>query len=254
MSGQIRQDAAGFSNRSGSSPISSGFGSEQHRLEIGAMFAMDVPHERNQQQKPVERDNDKIPVNNFLLLKHIKEDPDVEGGVLLVGTFKQTVCCSQATENHDDDGNFYFPYRINDENANSSNSRVTARDGDNNGAVYETSFNVLAPLEIDTVLDYFPFRIDKASITIELGTKTNRQTKKKLRPELYLNMQAQASNVSIQSPDDGYSMSAIKNKMDRSNNYDFVTPIPEICYTVKNNCCSKLRGNRCCEGWMVSLP
>jgi len=63
--------------------------------------------------------------------------------------------------------------------------------------------------------------------------------KKKLRPELYLNMQAQASNVSIQSPDDGYSMSAIKNKMDRSNNYDFVTPIPEICYTVKNNCCSK---------------
>mmetsp|Transcript_29078 Transcript_29078/g.57821 ORF Transcript_29078/g.57821 Transcript_29078/m.57821 type:complete len:471 (-) Transcript_29078:300-1712(-) len=239
MSGQIRQDAAGFSNRSGSSPISSGFGSEQHRLEIGAMFAMDVPHERNQQRQPVERDNDKIPVNNFLLLKHIKEDPDVEGGVLLVGTFKQTVCCSQATENHDDDGNFYFPYRINEENANESNGRVTLRDGDNNGAVYETSFNVLAPLEIDTVLDYFPFRIDKATITIELGTKTNKKTKTKLHPELHLNMQAKPSNIRIQSPDEGISTHEIKSKMDRSTNYDFVTPFPKIRYYVKNKSCSK---------------
>mmetsp|Transcript_50236 Transcript_50236/g.60429 ORF Transcript_50236/g.60429 Transcript_50236/m.60429 type:complete len:436 (-) Transcript_50236:247-1554(-) len=206
-----------------------------------------------------------IPVSNFVLLKHIKDNQDVENGLLLVATFIQTINNKQGQETEhfaDEDQHFHFQYRVNDEVADGDNGYVKVRRTEQNETVYKTTFDVRAPLEITEVIyDRFPFKIVKAAVVVELSTMTNKQSTMRLRPNLHLNEKFKSCNFSIQLPDEVSAddavwengktkkeclskkrkfLAKIENKMDLSMNYDFVTLVPEIAYVIKKkDDCSK---------------
>mmetsp|Transcript_20551 Transcript_20551/g.41141 ORF Transcript_20551/g.41141 Transcript_20551/m.41141 type:complete len:405 (+) Transcript_20551:306-1520(+) len=172
------------------------------------------------------------------MVKCIKDNPDQEGGLLLIGTCKQTINNTAAwdpetNEFEDEDRNFFFPYRINEEVADNDSGFLKVRSVEENKSITCTSFAVRAPLEIDSVFDEFPFQIIKASITIELGTISDKENKKRLRPNLHLNLQHKSSNVAIQPPDEENTTKNIDDKMDQTYDYNFVTPYPEVRYVMK---------------------
>jgi len=165
------------------------------------------PIERRRSSEFPMKDGDDtyIRVNNFVLLKHVKDDPDIEKGLHLVATFIQYI--------NDEDNNFkdavreigshkelMFRYRINDEDANQENGMVHFRKTEQNESIIKSTLSVKAPLEITCHKKFFPFIIKKASLEVELCTLTTNKNETKLRPSLCLNMKQKSGNILIQAP------------------------------------------------------
>lgn len=223
MSKQRGQDAAGFCwNASASGNV-----------EIGATATTDRSDENTEIEKSFISD-DIFPVHNLLRVKHIKDNPDEENGLLFIGSCTQTVNMTPGMdlyEKSEEVEKNYFPYRINEEVADDENGFMKVRRKEGNDNIYSTTFTVRAPLAVHTVFDKFPFRIAKASITIELDAVFDKEEKKRIRPELYLDLKHKCANVAIQQTET--STHKIVDKLDQTNNYDFVTPYPEVYYKMK---------------------
>lgn len=206
--------------------------------------------------KAQKRDSEKegaarLPVNNFLLIKHCIDDPSVEFGLQLVGTFVQTVLFPPYLSPIPD---FHFDYRFADETATVGGDYLHLRrpepvfskshDGaDWNGT--RSTFETKIPLIIDSVLEAFPFSILTATADIELSSTFEDSLKLRLRPDLVLSKWDRRGNFALQDlkvrkstlekyegmpAGDPSLVRAILDKIDRTKHYDFVSPYPEVRY------------------------
>ena len=177
-----------------------------------------------------------IPVLNFLLLKHVIDDGD---GLVLVGTFVQNCFRDQTPEIQNE--TIEFQYRFNDESANDDNlvHRRTEEKDSYLGRHFRHTYQVKLPLEMNTEIDLFPFRVLSARCLIELSKFTNEDNTIKCRPVLHLH-QDKRNAICLQEDQllpalaDGVQLSEKEmlkeamNKMDKTENYDFVSPFPEV--------------------------
>eukprot|EP00588_Corethron_pennatum_P005315 CAMPEP_0194282140 /NCGR_PEP_ID=MMETSP0169-20130528/22468_1 /TAXON_ID=218684 /ORGANISM="Corethron pennatum, Strain L29A3" /LENGTH=368 /DNA_ID=CAMNT_0039027383 /DNA_START=318 /DNA_END=1421 /DNA_ORIENTATION=- len=217
-----------------------------------------------------------FPVQNFVLVKHVKDNPDVEKGLLFIGTFIQHIndedgILAGSFEGESMEG---FPYRLNDEaggdftNVRRVQETACKNDSQTKKEVktYKITYDVKAPLDIDHYFEGFPCGIMKARLSIELSALTSKCCESKLQPNLCIDTTNKSSNIAIQKnnllldtdkvlkktynkdgeiiiPKSGENkdlLEQIRNKMDRSNFYEFVTPIPKVTYILKGDNCSKL--------------
>lgn len=175
----------------------------------------------------------KVDVSSFLLLKNMYDDS--EGGLFLSGTIIQTVFDE---EKKMDVKEKHFPYSINEKKDYHSVRRSTINKDGNR----RTTFELDAKMEKSIKFDTFPFRIISASATIELKSSTTGGNVT-LRPNLLVNkksknMTQMQRSGKIKGNDP---IEAIREKMDQSLNYNFITPFPKIRYQHDKDYCSKFK-------------
>uniref|UniRef100_A0A7S4T6R9 Uncharacterized protein n=1 Tax=Ditylum brightwellii TaxID=49249 RepID=A0A7S4T6R9_9STRA len=146
---------------------------------------------------------DKIPVRNFFLLKHIADDGDDK--LNLVGTMVQNVFDTNkylldedVCDEDDCPKAFHFDYRFNDLMADEGSGFVKTRRVEKNETSTRTTFQISAPLDVDVIFDVFPFKAVTATLVVELSTTA--EDKKRLRPNLLIAQKDKRNNVSVQRP------------------------------------------------------
>jgi len=146
---------------------------------------------------------DKIPVRNFFLLKHIADDGDDK--LNLVGTMVQNVFDTDkylldedVCDEDDCPKAFHFDYRFNDLMADEGSGFVKTRRVEKNETSTRTTFQISAPLDVDVIFDVFPFKAVTATLVVELSTTA--EDKKRLRPNLLIAQKDKRNNVSVQRP------------------------------------------------------
>lgn len=184
-----------------------------------------------------------INVHNFFLMKHIQEDGD--GGLVVVGTMIQHAF-SGSSNNVKDFGldEIQFGYRFNDETADEDSGFVKHRRTEEHetsmGTLYRHTYQVRAPLEVNVELDYFPFKVVSAKLLVELSTSTTADNKTRLRPNLIVHKTDKPNMFCLQkeqllSNENATILEQAKDKMDRAENYDFISPFPKISYLYDTN-------------------
>eukprot|EP00957_Ditylum_brightwellii_P111354 8493156-Ditylum_brightwellii.AAC.1 len=117
----------------------------------------------------------------------------------------------------------------------------------------KATFQMSAPLDVDTIFDVFPFKAYKASVLVELSSSTIEEETHRVRPNLLVAKHDMRNNLSIQLPyinkmqeartNDSQLLEDLKDKMDKMQDYDFITPFPnvEYIYDNKKKYCPKCR-------------
>jgi hypothetical protein len=185
-----------------------------------------------------------LDAHNFLMIKHVKDEDDK---VLLVGTMIQHVFSRDV----EDKEPIEFPYRLNDEQMDADTGYVKKRETKiiqtGRGTLYRHTYQVKVPLELEVTIDWFPFRVVSAQLLIELSTFTDESTNTKVRPSLIVHKFDKSNMLTIQAnalkehdPNKSPTEEA-KEKMDRTELYDFVCPFPRVryLYEKKNLGCPK---------------
>lgn len=192
---------------------------------------------------------DKVPTTSFFLIKHISEEDEK---LSVVGTMIQTLYDPDKFNLSDfEDDQAFFQYRFNEVTATADSDMLQHRRTEKKDNFWKRTYQVKTPLETDVVFDRFPFQIVRSTLQVELSSDTTDGGQKRLRPNLHMS-EAKTNNVSIQPPpflkdsvrdNDRQLANAILDKMDRSQNYDFITPCPrvEFMYEVKKAYCPKYR-------------
>mmetsp|Transcript_17360 Transcript_17360/g.22570 ORF Transcript_17360/g.22570 Transcript_17360/m.22570 type:complete len:406 (+) Transcript_17360:181-1398(+) len=190
-----------------------------------------------------------LPVNNFLLIKKVVDDPEIDEGLFLIGTFVQTV---MEVEKVPDKEEFNFEYRFGDMSAEVGSDYMQLRRQEPvkaknvQGEPLEgtrSTFQTKIPLIIETVLESFPFHISTATADIELSSTFKGGTR--LRPNLVLSQKDRRGNVCIQDLKNLSNKEAtiddILDKLDKTKLFDFISPYPEIRYEydVKKKYCAR---------------
>mmetsp|Transcript_5210 Transcript_5210/g.12470 ORF Transcript_5210/g.12470 Transcript_5210/m.12470 type:complete len:420 (+) Transcript_5210:227-1486(+) len=185
-----------------------------------------------------------VNVHNFMLIKQIIEE---DGKLLLVGTFIQHCYEDESTREKikgrmnkegDDDYEIKFEYRFNDETADEDSGfvrwRRTEEYDTDMGKLYRHTYQVKAPLEVNVELDYFPFRVVSAKLLVELSSITTEDKGTRLRPNLILHLLDKTNMFSIQKAQlieaKGSPTDQAKDKMDKAESYDFISPFPKVSY------------------------
>jgi len=156
----------------------------------------------------------KVCVRNFFLLKHIADDQDDK--LNLVGTMIQNVfgtdkLDSQGVYDEDVVGKdicdkdncpqaFHFGYRFNNLVADEDSGYAKVRRLERTKTATKATFQMSAPLDVDVVFDYFPFKAVTATLLVELSTCTNKDETQRIRPNLLLAKKDRRNNVSVQTP------------------------------------------------------
>eukprot|EP00980_Cylindrotheca_fusiformis_P021949 scaffold8800_cov107-Cylindrotheca_fusiformis.AAC.5 len=181
-----------------------------------------------------------IGVHNFFMMKHIVEDG--EGSLSLVGTMIQHAFAGTNNELLLKD--IQFGYRFNDETADEDSGFVKHRRTEEHdstlGTLYRHTYQIRAPLEINVVLDYFPFKVVSAKLLVELSTITTGDNRTRLRPNLLVHKSDKPNMFCIQKEQllskEGISiLEQAKDKMDRAESYDFISPFPKVSYLYDTN-------------------
>ena len=161
-------------------------------------------------------DDEIVDVQLFLLIKKIVDGND--GGCDLVGTMIQNVGRPHIKQ---------FEMRFNEE---SNEGFATPR---NEGS---STYQLRVPLVFQVELDTFPFRITKATATIELSSL--KMENYSIRPNLLLNKKDRRNMVAIQELKGAKN---VESKLDHCCKYSFVSPYPEVrfLYDNKKNYCPK---------------
>jgi len=136
-----------------------------------------------------------VPVSNLFVLKHIKDNPEEENGLLIVGTIVQIINDENDCFKKCFDHEASFPYRLNEEDGE---DYVKFCKMERKRKVVRSTFSLKAPLDIVDVFDKFPCRIMKAKLTVELSTIPFYGNNIKVRPKFCLNIEAKSSNISLQ--------------------------------------------------------
>ena len=181
---------------------------------------------KKEKGKKREKPTKKYRTLHTFLLKKLVDDPDVEGGLLLIGTFVQRVLDldeETAKEYAEDEKNF-FSYRFN-ENSASEDSVIVRRvepevvfDVDENGdpKVDENGKEVIlchgvratmqarVPLEVDVFTAAFPFTVSLATAAIELSSIFLVEKNHTARPDFLLFEDDPRNTVAIQNKEDQY--------------------------------------------------
>mmetsp|Transcript_3455 Transcript_3455/g.4666 ORF Transcript_3455/g.4666 Transcript_3455/m.4666 type:complete len:430 (-) Transcript_3455:120-1409(-) len=200
-----------------------------------------------------ENSEDRIPVSNFFLVKHIVEDGD--DNLTLVGTMVQKVFETDRLERSESAKAFYFEYRFNDLMADEDSGYAKRRRSEKcvRSKCTKATFQMSAPLDVDTIFDVFPFKAYKASVLVELSSSTIEEETHRVRPNLLVAKHDTRNNLSIQLPyinkmqeartNDSQLLEDLKDKMDKMQDYDFITPFPnvEYIYDKKKKYCPKCR-------------
>jgi len=209
--------------------------------------------------KTQEKDKEKkLQTRNFFLMKKIIDDPDVDGSLMLVGTFVQYVF-GLTEEEAKRAGGFSFEYRFNEKCATDETLQKrraeSLRSISDKVFVSRTTFQASIPLEMDVPFTAFPFHVATATAAVELSsTFEGDQT---IRPDLVLHKDDPRQNFSIQSlgPSSMHSMlfgqdsstpnstieQQILEKIDASKKFDFVSPYPKLhfVYDTEKKYCSR---------------
>jgi len=184
----------------------------------------------------------KVPVHNFVLLKCVRQ---VDSTIFLVGTFVQTVF----DENGDLDLHSHeetkflqhFEYRINDLPVKMDSEFCKKRRTERTANTLRTTFEVNAPMDVETIFDWFPFKVSKAKMLIEMSSITTKDNKMRIRPNLLLCRSERLMNLAIQTPEAKFDIDGseipltvnretVLDKMDQCGCYDFVSPLPKLWY------------------------
>jgi len=183
-----------------------------------------------------ESKEEKVEVRNFFLIKHITEK---DRELFAIGTFVQSSSdlnydLEKSIEELSDE--LFFEYRFNDLTADNNSGWVKPRRAELTSDTARKTYQVIAPLEIQTEYDRFPFKTVRASVMIELSSSAFADNRK--RPTLLLHKSDKGQNVALQLPlkrntkglsDNEMEKEFIK-KMDKSIAYDLITPYPEVSY------------------------
>jgi hypothetical protein len=177
-------------------------------------------------------------VHNFFLMKHVVDDGD---GLVVVGTFIQHAFSGPNDELKLDD--LRFGYRFNDETADEDSGLVkhrrTEKHETNMGTLHRHTFQVRAPLEVSVELDYFPFKVVSAKLLVELSTFTTEDSKTLLRPNLIVHKSDKPNMFCVQKdqlvPSEGSILEQAKDKMDKAETFDFISPFPKVSYLYDTN-------------------
>lgn len=216
-----------------------------------------------------------LPVRQFLLIKRLEDIPGIEGGIRLVATFVQYVFnVSRVERVNKCEPNMpeskYFAYRFNDF-APSPNDLGFRRmeisdcyydeDSKEKFPLWRSTFSGKIPMETETLLDVFPFKIVKVKLHIELNSSF--VDNKRVRPALVLSKKQEhhvgepkkrdkplitciqpASDPQI--TDNGFfsfnqKKNALKEKLDQVQRYELVSPYPRAVYYFdkKKNYCPR---------------
>jgi len=216
-----------------------------------------------------------LPVRQFLLIKRLEDIPGVEGGIRLVATLVQYVYnISRVERVNKCDPNMpeskYFAYRFNDF-APSQNDlgfrRMEITDcfydekSTEKFPLWRSTFSGKLPMETETLLDVFPFKIVKVKLHIELNSSF--VDNKRVRPALVLSKKQEHQVgepkkrdkpliTTIQPVSDPqitdagfFSISkqknALREKLDQVQRYELISPYPKVCYYFdkKKNYCPR---------------
>ena len=181
----------------------------------------------------------KVPVRNFLKIKRLEDDPDRDGGILLVGTFVQSVLNENGElpplNGDDDTTSKYFNYRFNDykDDDNLTFRRtqdVPIEDEKENGSVvWRTTLQTRIPLKLDVEKEIFPFKLITATAEIELSSFSDE--KQIIRPNIVLAREDFQLNASILEPKGGFrDYRDVDATLDDMGKLDLLSPYPTICY------------------------
>lgn len=177
----------------------------------------------------------RVNVHNFFLMKHIINDGD---GLIAVGTFVQHVFAGTDELTNEE---IEFAYRFNDETADEFvKHRRTEKHETSLGTMYRHTYQVKAPLEVSVELDWFPFRVVSANLLVELSTCTANGNKTRLRPNLIVHKRSKQNMFCVQkeqflNKEDSSILEQTKDKMDRVEGFEFITPFPKISYLYDPN-------------------
>jgi len=190
----------------------------------------------------------KLPTRNLFMLKKIVDDDDVNGGLIMVGTFVQWVF---DLTDEQVKANTKFAYRFNENSPSKLACEMrrtqSFRTTETNGT--RTTFQVRIPLEVDSLFSAFPFQIMKATAAIELSSICPEGSNWTLRPDLVLHKNDGRHTISIQnikSSDEDETIfhgiginskkssdtivDQILDKIDKSKKYNFLSPYPKVYY------------------------
>jgi len=203
-----------------------------------------------------------VPVSNFFRIKYIEDGQSEK--LHLHGTFIQRIFdCEEFNFFSDFKDSNFFKYRINRlpyggtsdhhrEDDDCLKWRKTVIEKDLNQ--HHKTLEFKAPMDVSVVHDWFPFHILRAKVMVELTSNTS------YRPNLLLAREEdlRSLNMDLDRPEDyndrikvldrfrrgdRYTklIKAMKENMDKSSYYDFITPLPRVKYYYdKNKCyCSK---------------
>ncbi|CAJ1940056.1 unnamed protein product [Cylindrotheca closterium] len=213
-----------------------------------------------------------IYVHNGFLIKHILDDPEVDDGLVLIGTFIQSAFAGPSSSPAEDEEfrprqpEIRFTYRFNDQTADERSGAVDWRRTEKHrtrdlGECHRHTFQIKAPLELEVEFNAFPFKVVSATLLIEMSTFTTPDGRTRLRPNILLHTKEKRNMCQIQKgyarkpkPIGRFSSTSIfapaennhkelflqaKEKIDRSYVYDFASPFPTITYyydTTKHYC------------------
>jgi len=194
----------------------------------------------------------RVYLTNFLKIKHIEED---DNKLFLDGTFIQRLL--------DDSSPDFFEYRIN--GYPDYDDCLKFRKMEKKVSRKQTKeFKV--PMDVSVVHDWFPFKIVKAKVMIDLTSYTKENeigVEMIYRPDLLIGRTDRLFNIEVELPEDmprkikindfddspfmrrfneyRSLIDPVKNKLDKSLSYDFITPFPSIKYYYNHHkkTCSK---------------
>jgi len=193
-----------------------------------------------------------LPTQNIFMMKKIIENPDIDGGLLLVGTFVQKVF--GLTKEQSEEG-FFFQYRFNEKTADDTTLQkrrsepINTLDADGDISYgSRTTFQAIIPFDLDIPFKAFPFHIVTATVEIELSSTA--EGKQTIRPDLLLHKEESRNIISIQELKPSLNKSLlfggdffaelrhkrdsledkILDKIDGSKKYDFVSPYPRVYF------------------------
>ncbi|VEU36815.1 unnamed protein product [Pseudo-nitzschia multistriata] len=215
------------------------------------------------------KDDNKLKVVNTLLLQSIRDDESRDnGGLVMVATLVQRVFTPEEmkvdSKGQVDGEDIYFPYRFNEIPVNVEKIRTRCLKGKKNRKIIGvvSTFQAIIPLQVETILPCFPFQISVGKVSIELSSVTFGEGIT-YRPDLQLHTKEPRHNFCINNLEAHVSHSKILDnitsreekmqkqkekkkdwfkileKIDKSENYDFVSPYPQIYYQYdkrKNYC------------------
>jgi len=212
--------------------------------------------EKDSNKKNAKKKDRKLLTQNILMMKKVIDDPNTDGGLILVGTFVQKVF--GLTEEEAKKG-FYFGYRFNEKTANDETLQkrrtefIETTDGNGNTLFgSRTTFQAMVPLDLDMPFKAFPYHIVTATAAIELSSTFEGKTT--IRPDLLLHKEDSRNNISIQELKPGLNKALlfggdavdewwskdytledkIAEKLDQTKKWDFISPYPRIYYEHDN--------------------
>ncbi|CAJ1931356.1 unnamed protein product [Cylindrotheca closterium] len=180
-----------------------------------------------------------VNVHNFFLIKQIVEE---DNSLIAVGTFIQH--CFE-----DEKTNEMIRGRMHEEGKDIDDYEIKFEYIASTMKLLITTV-VKAPLDVNVELDYFPFRVVSAKLLVELSTFTTLDNETRLRPNLILHLLDKTNMFSIQKDQmtetKGSDFDKAKDKMDKADSYDFISPFPKVAYLYDTN-------KRYCPKFMITF-